>query len=563
MIGISLRLLAGRYHATPWGRHVNEAAAEWPPSPWRLLRCLVATWKRKLPELDQGDVESTLRALAVPPQFSLPPATVGHTRHYMPWFKKGPDDRTLVFDTFVALPREAQVVVLWPDVQLDANRRELLSVLLGHLGFFGRAEAWCEAGLLTPEAVALFTPNSRPLDARGVSDGQELVRTLCADPETAFSDDHVVVEETKKTGRGKSEVTETVRRPLYDPNWNLCMETLEMHRAKWSDPPGSRWVSYTRPTNCFEVLPRRVLTARREQQPQVQVARFALDSAVLPLVADTLPIAELGRRALMGIHGQANLQPDGRKGRSPTFSGKDADGKKRRTQHSHAFFLPADEDDDGRLDHLTVVAEEGFGPGELKALDRLTLLSGKGRDAAAFPVRTLLLGLGRVDAYKVGPLAESALWVSATPFLAPRHPKRNGRARDDPRFWRQRTGRELEDLRKDGKPRRLHVFIDPVGWLEVVLREELARLVGRRPDLADVDVGSVKIRPLLDASAFRIGARRLRPIQFKRFRQKRGDDGGQRLAGAFEITFPRRVRGPICLGHSSHFGLGLFMPEDA
>lgn len=45
-----------------------------------------------------------------------------------------------------------------------------------------------------------------------------------------------------------------------------------------------------------------------------------------------------------------------------------------------------------------------------------------------------------------------------------------------------------------------------------------------------------------------------------RFRRKAGDDGGRRPAGAFRIVFPELVRGPICLGHSAHFGLGLFVP---
>src|SRR5690606_41364458 len=36
------------YHATPWGSHANEAEIEWPPSPWRILRALVASWHRKL-----------------------------------------------------------------------------------------------------------------------------------------------------------------------------------------------------------------------------------------------------------------------------------------------------------------------------------------------------------------------------------------------------------------------------------------------------------------------------------------------------------------------------------
>ncbi len=31
MIEIAFRFTAGRYHATPWGRHVNEGVPEWPP----------------------------------------------------------------------------------------------------------------------------------------------------------------------------------------------------------------------------------------------------------------------------------------------------------------------------------------------------------------------------------------------------------------------------------------------------------------------------------------------------------------------------------------------------
>src|SRR5581483_5784527 len=130
MICVSLRFLAGRYHATPWGRHVNEGAVEWPPSPWRILRALVATWKRTLPDLPQEQVEPIFRALAEPPEFLLPPASTGHTRHFMPWFKKGPDDRTLVFDTFVAVSRESPVWVRWPNVSLDGAQRDALTCLL-------------------------------------------------------------------------------------------------------------------------------------------------------------------------------------------------------------------------------------------------------------------------------------------------------------------------------------------------------------------------------------------------------------------------------------------------
>src|SRR5260221_2417249 len=70
MIAIGLRFLSGRFHATPWGRHVNEGAVEWPPAPWRLLRSLIATCKTRLDDLiSRNDAEAILRALAEPPAF--------------------------------------------------------------------------------------------------------------------------------------------------------------------------------------------------------------------------------------------------------------------------------------------------------------------------------------------------------------------------------------------------------------------------------------------------------------------------------------------------------------
>jgi CRISPR-associated protein Csb2 len=82
-----------------------------------------------------------------------------------------------------------------------------------------------------------------------------------------------------------------------------------------------------------------------------------------------------------------------------------------------------------------------------------------------------------------------------------------------------------------------------------------------------MSLDQIQVAPLLDQNGvFRIRARKddplgLRPIQFKRNRQKADDDGGNRRSGAFRIVFPRPVLGPIALGHSSHFGLGLFVPE--
>ena len=342
MIGISLGFPSGRFHATPWGRHVNEGAPEWPPSPWRFLRALVATWKRKLDDrLGAAEVESLLRPLTVPPHYVLPPATASHTRHFMPWFKKGPQDKTLVFDGFAGLARDARVLLLWPDATLGPLQRDQLELLLRHLNFLGRAEAWCSARLLgeAEAAEAQREVNCRPVTAGTTVADQEVVRVLCADPDTAFGNEHTPKVETV-SGRGKARTS--VFTPLYDPDWHLCMETLALHQDKWSDPPGSLWVSYARPRHCFKIEPVRH-ALRSQTTRRLQVARFALDSSVLPLVTETLPVAESARLVLMGIYGRQFPAPDGARGRSPVFSGKAADGRPLEG-HGHAYYLPTDEE---------------------------------------------------------------------------------------------------------------------------------------------------------------------------------------------------------------------------
>ncbi|MGH7719848.1 MAG: type I-G CRISPR-associated protein Csb2 [Gemmatimonadaceae bacterium] len=540
MIAIALRFPAGRYHATPWGRHVNEGVPEWPPSPWRLLRSLVAMWKRTLPDLLQDGVEPILRALGEPPLFVLPPASTGHTRHFMPWDKNWPrkmvDDRTLVFDTFVAVDRTVEVTVLWPHASFDSGQCATLARILANLNFVGRAESWCEGRLLDDVEAGLRVADVNCAPANGhVPDGLEIVRVLCADPEQAFQNGSFFA--TARKGRGKRAVGSVKRTVEYNPDWHLCAETLWLHDQKWSDPPGSRWVSYARRSHCFKIEPHR--PAHPSARLKMQVARFALDSAVLPLVTDTLPVAETARWALMSHYGRLvpGPEPGGFRGRSPTFSGKDSDSRPL-IGHRHAYYLPTDEDDDGRLDHLTVVALDGFTSNEVRAIGQLRELRGRERDEASYPLHVVLLGLGRLTEYQPIPLRASTVWISATPFIVTRHLKKRGLKRDSPDLWN-----------------------DSPRFITAVLREELARWLAYRPDLDDITAEATVISPLLDEQGvFRLVSRLFRPIQFRRFRQKQGDDGGRRPAGAFRLTFPQPVTGPICLGHSAHFGMGLFVP---
>jgi CRISPR-associated protein Csb2 len=163
-MSVALRLTfpGGRYHATPWGRHVNEGVPEWPPSPWRLLRALVAVWKRTCPDFPDDDVRRLLAQLVEPPLFRLPPHRVAHTRHYMPWEKKGPQDRTLVFDTFVSVGRDDPLLIGWPDATLDADGERCLRRLLSNISVLGRAEAWVEASVVPLGEISFHHLELRP-----------------------------------------------------------------------------------------------------------------------------------------------------------------------------------------------------------------------------------------------------------------------------------------------------------------------------------------------------------------------------------------------------------------
>ena len=81
----------------------------------------------------------------------------------------------------------------------------------------------------------------------------------------------------------------------------------------------------------------------------------------------------------MGILGRQLERINGSRGNSRILSGK-SDAGVVATGHGHAFYLPTDEDNDGRLDHLTLVASDGFGTDELRAIDTLTSREIKSHD---------------------------------------------------------------------------------------------------------------------------------------------------------------------------------------
>lgn len=73
---LQLQFPAGSYHATPAGYHVNEGQIEWPPSPWRLMRALIACGFNTQHRMEVPDEARRLigKLAQSTPSYCLPPA---------------------------------------------------------------------------------------------------------------------------------------------------------------------------------------------------------------------------------------------------------------------------------------------------------------------------------------------------------------------------------------------------------------------------------------------------------------------------------------------------------
>jgi len=558
MLAISLRFPARRFHATPWGRQVNEGAVEWPPSPWRLLRSLVATWYHKFPDVPEDAIRALVDALSAPPAFHLPDASQAHHRHYMPPVK---GNKTKVFDTFVVVDPTEAVHAVWPDVELDGAQRGLLDDLLRSMTYFGRAESWVEAAIADEppaadtDAAADVVPVEAGVDA---PPNRELVRTLVAQPpeqlvewagstrqlHTARRLDEL---NQKAAQRGKPAKDKLAKKEqtaiearipdsLFDA---LHAETADLRRDGWNQPPGSRWIHYSRPATSF--LPTVTPQSQSRVTRQPTVARFAIAGPVLPRLTDALRIGERARHFLMGCSKRVAQQVSDDPGASASivFSGRNPDGSRLDDSHAHAHFL-CEARSDGRIGFLNVVAPMGFSPDDEIALGRFTRMWGD----AGHDLQLALLGIGDPADFG-GPnekqgqsrtLATSTTWVSLTPFVPTRHLKLrlSKTEQRDPQLVRSATERELAAL----------------------IRLELSR----RPAFRAVSDG-VQIEPLLDAPGTHLGGTFTSWLKFTRLRSHGGGHQSSSHGYGFRLTFPQAVTGPIALGYGCHFGLGLFRAE--
>jgi CRISPR-associated protein Csb2 len=519
MTVLELSFPAGRFHATPWGRHVNEGAVEWPPSPWRIVRALMATWYLKARELSEATVRSLVDKLSVPPRFRLPRATTSHTRHYMPYNKGRNRETTKVFDTFIQLAENQSILVAW-DADLRADERAALHTLASRLGYFGRAESLVVARVI--EGIIGLDANAIPL-AKGaeVPKAAELVRLLAplapADY-LAWRGDFLA----KAQPRSGPNPTAAQKKKLPEvPNdlfAALHTDTGDLQAAGWNLPPGAQFVDYTRRENPFAAATR---PRGHFKGTLPTVARYAVVSAVPPRITQAVSIG--GR-----VHDALCKWSDQGRGRAAVFTGLDQTAQPLKGhRHAHAFCEANGPRD--VVTHLTVWAPMGFDEPACIALRRLNKVWGYG----GHDIRLVLHGIGQpADFADCDLFGRARVWRSLTPFVSTRHAK----------------------TFRDGRPK-----IDTNGWQEGSAGHDLLRLLALHPHGTAAAVRQLDERERPYAFGER-GKLRLRSLQFQTARHNGGGNRGNTSGNAFVITFPEPVQGPLAFGYGSHFGLGLFVP---
>ncbi|HEY4302633.1 MAG TPA: type I-U CRISPR-associated protein Csb2 [Candidatus Didemnitutus sp.] len=521
MTVLELRFPAGRYHATPWGRHVNEGAIEWPPSPWRIVRALVATWHLKAREIPEATVHGLVDALSEPPSFRLPRATTAHTRHYMPYNEGKNEKTTKVFDTFIQVSERDPMLIAW-DVVLSPEQFAALRTLAERLGYFGRAESLVEARVR--EGITAIEPNSTPLPgAAAPPEKTELVRVLAPMTPAAYGTWHEeFLASNTPAPDGKKKPGKKTKAPDVPSDLFAALHanTGELQSAGWNLPPGATFVNYTRREDAF-VTATRPLSRRRSLPPTA--ARYAVVSAVAPRITQAISVA--GR-----VHDALCKWSDQGKGSATVFAGLDENGKPR-TDHKHAHIFCEANGPRDAITHITVWAPMGFDEAACLALRHLNKVWGHG----GHDIRLVLHGVGQPGEFEGSPfLGAAKIWRSLTPFVSTRHAKSF----------------------RDGRPK-----IDPDGWQEGSAGHDLLRLLAQHPN----GFGAV-IKQLDERKApFQFGEngeRRLRSLQFQTIRHGGNGRRGHQSGAAFTITFPEPRQGPFAFGYAAHFGLGLFVPVD-
>lgn len=385
---LEITFLAGRYHATAWGRNVNEGEPEWPPSPFRLARALLDVRFRRHADIDDKNLENALLLLTGSPRFSLPPSSKMAIKYFL---DQGTKDgkKQAVLDAFVCMQKSAIVYMELPQKATE-DALQVLDKLVISLSYLGRAESWVEARVLSNLPSQRYwncVPNMQCDDADTLTEVQTLLS-----PQAYAELPCLPMRDTGKKNR------------IYSWLEALAMTTDKLRQEGWNRPP---------------LLGRNTYVLMDHKSPNQSIfsvycepccVTYAIRSTPQLSVTQTLPLAE---RVRIGLMSQYKRCCGGDSRISNLFSGKDELGEPLRG-HQHAFYWPCDTNGDGRIDHVRVLLPHGLTDKEMTALERLRHVWTQGAEMAE---------LFFLHCLPFKSFASTQIVVSSTPVIFARHYK--------------------------------------------------------------------------------------------------------------------------------------------
>ena len=272
-VSIALTFPGGRFHATPWGHHVNECFRSGRPRRGdSSCLALAAVWKRKLPQLPREAVEGVLSGVGED-QTGVP-SPPRHARPHPPLHAPGLDRREQANQGVrrfrFARPRFRR--------RLPLDRSELARWWANARPVAVATRVLRTGGIRVRRARILpeFDASRLNCKAGSIASGQEAVRVLTADP-----GDMEAMGFQGQEGRSSRSALGPARRDG------------RLAPGCWSDPPGSKWVTYARLADCFAPLLPPPRVSPRDAKTDYIVARDAIDvargRAPLPLVPTPFP----------------------------------------------------------------------------------------------------------------------------------------------------------------------------------------------------------------------------------------------------------------------------------
>ncbi|WP_028708764.1 type I-G CRISPR-associated protein Csb2 [Propionicicella superfundia] len=493
-----------RYHATPWDQAVNNGVVEWPPSPWRIVRALIAVAYTRYPNVPMSQVLEAVKPLAQPPTYFVPPFRRGHTRHYMPKGKQrtGLNATELTFDPYVSVSPLDALVVEWGEAELAEDALRLLGELVASMPYLGRAESAVVGSIIDapPQAHdwtgSIWRPSTHGLQ-----------RLMCP---------------TADASREQLEVT-----------------VHQMRKGRRLLPEGARWVSYEEAAGAASA-PRR----RARADSRVEVMRWHFSSPEPFQGVNAVLATDRLRMIALSVTKPADDREDGTaEDRHPEpveerdrclLSGHQT-GETRQHQHAHWLWT----EKEGRVSDLVLwvpaTNENGVAGVSYETAARVASVVGaiglrpredRGYVPTGFVAGDLnLVGWGGRDVIgdlltRPGGHRGGTVWESATPHLLVRRGKKN----------QTLASLALEDV-----------------------QSELAFRFAKPPAVRSIAVTSRPVEARL-YRRLRWGAKLSRTLGRGAIHD--------RVPVWLRVEFAEPVVGPLVLGGLSHFGFGRLAPVE-